>query len=133
MKERRVWTKWFYWFTFAVAIIIIYKTLDNFTEIKNGIGNFLHIIMPFILGIIMSYVLYIPVRNFEKLLKKIKKIKFIQKKARVLSVIIVYLLALIILTLVINYILPIICTSVIDFVNHFQDYYRQTTLLVSSL
>lgn len=80
MKERRVWTKWFYWFTFAVAIIIIYKTLDNFTEIKNGIGNFLHIIMPFILGIIMSYVLYIPVRNFEKLLKKIKKIKFIQKK-----------------------------------------------------
>lgn len=133
MKERRVWTKWFYWFTFAVAIIIIYKTLDNFTEIKNGIGNFLHIIMPFILGIIMSYVLYIPVRNFEKLLKKIKKIKFIQKKARVLSVIIVYLLALIILTLVINYILPIICTSVIDFVNHFQDYYNIISEKITNL
>lgn len=133
MKERRVWTKWFYWFTFAVAIIVIFKTLDNFTEIKNGIGNFLHIIMPFILGIILSYVLYIPVRNLEKLLKKIKKIKFISKRARGLSVVIIYILALIVLALVFNYILPIICASVIDFVNHFQDYYNIISTKITEL
>ena len=133
MKERKVWTKWFYWFTFAVAIIVIFKTLDNFTEIKNGIGNFLHIIMPFILGIILSYVLYVPVRNLEKLLKKIKKIKFISKRARVLSVVIIYILALIILALVFNYILPIICASVIDFVNHFQDYYNIISTKITEL
>lgn len=133
MKERRVWTKWFYWFTFAVAIIVIFKTLDNFTEIKNGIGNFLHIIMPFILGIILSYVLYVPVRNLEKLLKKIKKIKFISKRARGLSVVIIYILALIVLALVFNYILPIICASVIDFVNHFQDYYNIISTKITEL
>lgn len=133
MKEKRVWTKWFYWFTFAVAIILIYKTLDNFTEIKNGIENFLHIIMPFILGIIISYVLYIPVRNLEKLFKKIKKVKFFQKFARVLSVIIIYIIVLIILVLIINYILPIVCSSVIDFVNHFQDYYNIISEKIANL
>lgn len=124
MKERRVWTKWFYWFTFAVAIILIYKTLDNFHEIGNWVENFFHVVMPFILGIIMAYILYIPARSIERLLNKIKKVKFIQKKSRTISVVIVYLIALLILTLVINYIVPIVAASVLDFVNHFQDYYN---------
>lgn len=124
MKEKKVWTKWLYWFTFAISIILIYKTLDNYSQIKNGVANFFHIIMPFILGIIISYVLYIPVRNVEKLFKKIKKVKFFSKRARGLSVIIVYLIVILILVIVCNYILPIICTSIIDFVNHFQDYYN---------
>ena len=34
MKEIKNWTKWIYWFTFAVAVIIVYKTLDNFNDIS---------------------------------------------------------------------------------------------------
>lgn len=124
MKEKRVWTKWFYWFTFAVAIIIIYKTLDNYTQIKSGIANFFHIIMPFILGIIISYVLYIPVRNLEKLFKKFKKIKIVSKYARILSVVMVYVIVILLLVLVCKFVLPIVFASIIDFVNHFQDYYN---------
>lgn len=124
MKEKRVFTKWLYWFTFAVAVIVVYKTLDNFSDIGNWFEKFFHIIMPFIIGIIISYILYIPARGIEKLLKKIKKVKVINTKARLISVVIVYILALLILTLVINYIIPIVCASVIDFVNHFQDYYN---------
>ena len=133
MKERRVWTKWFYWFTFAVSIILIYKTLDNFTEIGNWFEKFFHIVMPFIIGIIMAYVLYIPARNIEGLLRKIKKVKFIQNKARTISVVIVYLIALLILTLVINYLVPIVSASIVDFVNHFQDYYNIITQKISEL
>lgn len=133
MKERRVWTKWFYWFTFAVAIIIIYKVLDNFTDIGRWFSNFFHIIMPFVVGIILAYVLYIPARNIEKLISKIKKTKFIQNKARVLSVVIVYLIAILILILVINYLVPIVSSSIVDFVNHFQDYYNIITGKINSL
>ena len=32
-KEKRVITKWIYWFTFAVAVIAVYKTLDNFSDL----------------------------------------------------------------------------------------------------
>ena len=124
MKEKRVWTKWFYWFTFAVAVIIIYKTLDNFKEIRIGLSNFLHVIMPFVLGIILAYILYIPARNIEKFIRKCKKIKFINKRARGISVIITYIFAILIILLIINYIIPVIVSSVVDFVNHFQDYYN---------
>lgn len=124
MKEKKVWTKWLYWFAFGVAIIIVYKTLDNFNDIRIWISNFLHIIMPFILGIIISYILYIPTRSLEKLLKKPKKLQFINKRARTISVVIVYIIALLILALVINYVVPIVCASVVDFVNHFQEYYN---------
>lgn len=133
MKEKRVFTKWLYWFTFAVAIIVVYKTLDNFSDIGKWFEKFFHIIMPFILGIIISYILYIPARGIEKLLKKIKKVKVINNKARLISVVIVYILALLILTLVINYIIPIVCASVIDFVNHFQDYYNIISNEINSL
>lgn len=133
MKEKRVWTKWLYWFTFAVAIIIVYKTLDNFSDIGNWFAKFFHIIMPFVLGIIIAYILYIPSRGIERLLKKIKKVKIINSKARLISVVIVYVLALVILALVINYIIPIVCASVIDFVNHFQDYYNIISTRINEL
>ena len=35
-KKNHTWGKWMYWFIFAVAVIIVYKTLDNFSDIKVG-------------------------------------------------------------------------------------------------
>ena len=125
MKEKKhIWTKWLYWFTFAVAVITVYKTLDNFTEIGMWFANFINVVMPFVIGIIIAYILYIPCRYIEALFKKVKKVKIISKNARALSVILVYFLSLILLILIINYIIPIVCASVIDFVNHFQEYYN---------
>ena len=40
MKKEHAWTKWLYWFSLAVAIIFVYKTLDNLTDITNWIRNF---------------------------------------------------------------------------------------------
>lgn len=133
MKEKRVWTKWLYWFTFAVAVITVYKTLDNFTEIGNWISNFLGIIMPFIIGIIIAYILYIPARKIENIFKKVKKLKLIHNKARGLSVITVYILVILILVLTINYIVPLVCTSVVDFVNNFQGYYNTVMEKINNL
>lgn len=133
MRERKVWTKWFYWFTFALAIIIIYKILDNFTAIGKWLAEFFKLIMPFIIGIIMAYVLYTPARNIEKLYKKIKKPKIIQKKARGLAVITVYIIAILIIVLVINYVVPIVISSVIDLVNNFQGYYNTISESINNL
>ena len=40
MKKQRTWTKWLYWFTFAVAVIIVYKTLDNFFGNSKFFGKY---------------------------------------------------------------------------------------------
>ena len=101
-------TKWLYWFLFAVAIILVYKTLDNFSAIGNWIKNFLDAIMPFIIGLLISYLFYIPCRKIEGIYKKNRKIKFISKRARGLSILTVYLIAILILVIAINYLLPII-------------------------
>mgnify|MGYP000040077122 FL=1 len=132
MKEKKI-TKWLYWFTFAVAIILIYKTLDNITEIRDWLSNFLNIIMPFIIGIIIAYILYIPAKKIENLFKKAKKIKIVQNRARGLSVIFVYILATLVIALTINYIIPIVSTSIIDFINNFQGYYTTIVEKINNL
>ena len=40
MKEKK-FTKWFYWFTLGMAIIVVYKLLDNFGQITGWFGIFL--------------------------------------------------------------------------------------------
>lgn len=131
MKDgKSIWKKWVYWFSFALSIIIIYKTLDNFTEIKEWLSNLFNIIMPFIIGIIIAYLLYLPSRKIESLYKNIK---FIKRKARLLSVITVYIIAIIIIMLVIRFIVPVISQSIIDLVNNFQNYYNLTMEKINSL
>ena len=74
-KKTRTWTKWLYWFTFAVAVIIIYKTVDNLGQITNWIKNLLNILAPFALGILIAYILYVPCMKIEATYRKVKKVK----------------------------------------------------------
>lgn len=129
-NREKIWKKWVYWFSFALAVIIIYKTLDNFIEIKVWISNLFSIVMPFIIGIIIAYLLYIPSRSIENLYKRIK---FINKKSRCLSVITVYIIAIIVIILVMRFIVPVISQSVVDLVNNFQNYYNLTMEKINGL
>lgn len=123
-KKTRSITKWLYWFLFAVAVIAVYKTLDNFSDITSWIGRLLEVLTPFLVAILIAYILYIPCRKLENVLKKIKKVKFISKKARTISVISVYAIVLVIIVLVIKLIIPPILQSFTDLANNFQDYYN---------
>jgi len=126
MEDRKkTITKWLYWFLFAVAVIIVYKTLDNFTAIGIWIKNLLDVLMPFLIGVLIAYLLYIPCRKIENLYQKIKKPKFICKKARPLSVFTVYIIVLIILIIAFNFLIPVIIDSIMDLASNFQGYYSQ--------
>ena len=116
------WEKWLYWFLLGVAIIIVYKTLDNFGDITNSIGTFFSIISPFLVGIFIAYLLYVPCKKVENALKKVK-LKIISKSARGLSILFVYLIALLLIVILINVILPVVFESVSDFINNIQGYY----------
>ena len=126
-------TKWLYWFLFAVAIILVYKTLDNFSSIGDWIKNLLDVLMPFIIGILIAYLVYIPCRKIESIYRKNKKIKFIRKRARGLSILTIYIILLIILIIAINYILPIISSSIIDLVSNIQGYYNSLMTNIDNL
>lgn len=116
-------SKWMYYFLLAVAIIIVYKFFDNFTAIGEVISNFFDVIGPFLVGALLAYLLYIPASRIEKLFSKSKR-KFVKKKSRGLSVLITYILAILVIILLFNVILPIVFESVVELVNNFQGYWN---------
>lgn len=131
MKSNNI-KKWLYWFSLAVAVIVIYKFLDNFTAIGEFLSNLIGILMPFIMGILIAYILYIPCKKMEECFKN-TKLKILKKKSRTLSIFTCYLILAIILFILINVILPPIIVSVGDLLNNLPGYYSGLTNFVNSL
>ncbi len=131
-KKPRTWTKWLYWFTFAVAVIFVYKIFDNFGEITNWIGTLFQVLAPFFIGLLIAYILYLPCRKVEEFYKKAKS-KWIRKKARTFSVITVYLITLLLIILLFTWIIPPIIDSVIDLANNFHTYYDMAISAINNL
>lgn len=129
---KRNFSKWMYWFMLAVAIILVYKFLDNFTAIGNAIGNFFEAISPFLAGALLAYLLYIPESRIEKKFVKSKK-KFIRKRARGISVLLTFTIAILLIILLVNVILPIVTDSIVELVNNFQTYWNSTMDKLNSL
>ncbi len=112
--------KWIFWFSLGTILIIIYKFFDNFTGIGVWIANLFSILAPFIVAIIISYVLYRPCNYIESKLEKFKKIKH----TRGISILIIYILVFLILFFALKYIIPILINSIIDLINNIQGYYN---------
>lgn len=117
------WKKWLYWFLLGVAIIIVYKALDNFSNVMGVVGKFFEIITPFFVGIFIAYLLYMPCKKLEEIFRKAKS-KFIRKKSRTLGILTVYIIVVLLIVILINFILPVVFESVTDLVNNIQGYYE---------
>ncbi len=132
MNNKSALKKWLYWFTFAIAIIGFYKLLDDYGYISAWIGNLFGILMPFLIGILIAYILYTPCRRVEKICEK-SKIKFIKNKSKHIGIIVVYLIAVLIIILSIKFLIPIITQSIMDLVNNFQNYYNSLITAINEL
>lgn len=123
MKEKKVsFSQWVSWFILGVLLIVIYKTLDNFTDITRFLTNLLNVLMPFLMGILLAYILYIPCRSIEECLKKTKVFK---NKARGISIFITYVILIIAIVILLNFILPAISKSVTELVSNAPNFYGQ--------
>ena len=129
-EVKKNFSKWMYWFVLAVAIIIVYKFFDNFTAIGSAVNNFCDIIAPFLLGALIAYLLYLPEIKIEKCLEKNKILK---KHARGIGVLLTYIIAILLIILLINVILPIVTDSVVELVSNFQGYWNEAVNRVNNL
>ena len=132
MKEKNKLTKWLDWFIFAVAVITVYKMLDNFTAIGAFFKNLIGLLMPFIMGALIAYILYIPCRKIESWFDKCK-IRFIQKRRRGLSIFTVYLILILLIIILINCILPPVITSIKDLISNLPSYYNTLRKTINNL
>lgn len=130
MKNFKSGTKWFYWFTLIVAIVIVYKVLDNFTGIGEWVGGLIKVIKPFLLAILFAYLLYIPSRKIEGLYRKSK---FLKKKARGLAIATTYILAILIVALLIKLLVPILSDSIVELAGNLPGYYESAIDYIETL
>ena len=132
MKKEHVIGKWLYWFLFAVAVIFVYKTLDSFSDVTNWFKGFFNLLMPFIMAVIISYLFYIPCTKIEALYKK-QKLKLFRNHARGISVFTVYLIALCVIVIIFNVILPIVSKSLVELASSLPEYYSNATQFIKDL
>ncbi len=122
-------------FILAVALIIVYKTFDNFGVILDFLAKIIQLMMPFFIGAAIAFVLRAPCKTAERLLRK-TKVDFLRKYRRGFSVLVVYILLFAVISLIITAIvpqltksisafveqLPSMLTSLVDWVNSFGIY-----------
>lgn len=117
------WKKRTSWLLIAIIVVVIYKMLDNFSSVQEWFGKLFLIVKPFLIGLLISYILFIPCRKIESIYKK-AKLKFISKKARGLSVITTYILFVLVIVIIINCIFPVLKNSIVELVSNVPSYYE---------
>ena len=129
---KKNWKNWLSIFLLIVASIIVYKIFDNFVSVKHWIGSFFRVLRPFLIGILISYILIMPCRMIERIFRKSKK-KFIRKRARGLGVFFTYIIALLIIIILVNFIFPILRDSIVKLFTNIPIYYETMTHKISEL
>ena len=131
MKDKN-WKKYVAWFTLGILLIVFYKTVDGLSSAVSWLNGLVDLLMPFFIGALIAYLLYIPSKKVEDLFKRIK-IKFIAKRARGLSVLFVYLTMIFLIIMIFNIIMPRIYDSVIELSKSLPTYYTDAKNYLSSL
>lgn len=123
MEEiKQGWKKRISWLLIAITVVVVYKMLDNFSSVQAWFGTLFTILKPFLIGLLIAYILFIPCRKIENILKK-SKFKIISKKARGISVITTYIIFVIIVIIIINCIFPVLIDSIVELISNIPGYY----------
>lgn len=96
--------KYSYFLVGAFILLLIYKFLDNFGVVTATIGSVitgtLEVLMPILVGVVLAYFLFRPMRGIEKFVfKTIPKSQNQERTVRLMSILIVYVITIILIVL----------------------------------
>lgn len=88
----------------ATILLLVYKILDNFGIIADSIAGFLtsalDVLKPILLGVVLAYFLFRPMRGIEKLIfRMIPKSQGHSRGVRLIAILIVYVITIILVIL----------------------------------
>ena len=107
--------------------ILFYVMLINFGVVREKVSGFLNVLMPFIIGFIIAYLLNTPMRFFET------RVYGKLKRRRGLSVLTVYVLAVAVVVILLNFILPQVGQSIMTLVSNMTVYSANLNTFVQNL
>lgn len=105
---------WVIAFVFCVAVIVVYKTFDNFNSVLGTVAKILKAFSPFITGFIIAYVLNLPIQKLTALIGR-SKLGFLKKHSMGISILLSYIGAFAIVALVVGAVVPALYENIYDF------------------
>ena len=102
-------------FILAVAVIIVYKTFDNFGYIIDFFAKIISLLTPFFIGAAIAFVLLPLCKKIERLLKK-TNVGFLRKYRRGFSVLAVFIIVIAAIVLIMVAIIPQLIDSITRFI-----------------
>lgn len=133
-KDRNQKKKWYVLDGRSISLLIVlliaisfYVALNHLEEIRIGLGLFMGILRPFIVGFAIAYLLNTPMCFFER--KLYAKTRF----KRGLSILTVYLIAFGVLVVLLNLIIPQVLQSITDLAVNLDYYLKSLSDLVQTL
>lgn len=119
--------KYSYFLVGILILLLIYKLLDNFGVVTATIGGFitgtLEVLRPILLGVVLAYLLFKPMRGIEKFI--FKTIPKSQNKAgaiRLISILIVYVITIILIVLFFYATIPSVVESLTGLISQTPEY-----------
>lgn len=112
-------------FLVLLLLITIYFAFINFSSIKDFFGNLFSILAPFFLGLLFTFLLYMPSKGLEAIFTK-SKFKPIRAHKRGISIFICYLIALIIIALFLKFAIPTIYDNLSELVSNIPTFYNNS-------
>lgn len=121
MKKFEKYYGWIAAFVFCVAVIAVYKTFDNLSDITKYIGVILDAVQPFITAFIIAYILNMPAKRLQKLLKRTKN-DFVTQHSMGISIFIIYIIAILVVVFILRMLIPAIYKNIFDLYNNLAYY-----------
>ena len=121
-------SKWYKYVAVGTALILIYKIINNFSDILQYIKLALSAISPVIIGAIIAFFLFKPAKKLEILLIKIK---FIKKYAKVISILLVYTIIIGSVVLGFKFLIPILIKNAEELISNIPIYYKNVNDYIS--
>ncbi len=132
MKKFDKYRSWIIAFVFAVAVIAVYKTFDNFYKVAEVIGSIVKSLTPFVIGFVIAYILNIPATKIDKLCQK-SKYGFVKKRSKGISIIGVYLITALLFYIAISAIAPALYRNFVDLYFNIPGYINEALDTIENL
>ncbi len=106
--------------TYTIALVLC---IIKFNPLISGVGNFFALFQPLIIGVVIAFILNKPCMFFHDYLSKniFKNKNF--STSRALAIVITYVLFILIIVILINFIIPQLIDSIMGFINNIDSYF----------
>lgn len=124
--KNRFSKRWWSAILAGLILIVLYKVVDNLPLLWRWGGKLLGILTPFIVGLMLAFLLYRPCAFLERHFQKCR-FRAVRRPARVWAILLVYLGFAGLLSLLLTVVVPLFVEGVTGLINAMPEYYDQIT------